>query len=144
MIESFADDVVPRPLTASDGGDGGATSSSRASSDDEAGHAAAIELGRGKAREALARPRDAKNTCVRFPCKLKSEEACEQLVALEEAARELGRQKAREQLAAADAAAAEAAAEAAAQQLLDEETAAPLDKGKAMSRAEAKAKGNRT
>ena len=140
LIGSSANDVVPRPLTASDGGGGGATSSSRDDDDDdEAVLAAARELGREKAREQLARARDAKRICARLMRKLKREEAeeaarelgrqkaREQLVALEEAARELGRTKALEQLAAAEA----AAAEAAAQQMLDDEAAAPRGKGKA-------------
>ena len=68
---------------------------------------------------------------------LMREEACEELVAWEGAARELGRQEAREQLPAAVAAAAEAAADAvaaadaAAQQLLDDEAGASWGKGKA-------------
>ena len=96
----------------------------RHSDDGEAGLAAARELGREKAREKLARTRDAKRTCARLMRKLKREEASEQLVASEEAARELGRQKAREQLVALEEAARELGRQDAREQLAAAEAAA--------------------
>ena len=96
LTVSSADNVVPQPLTASDGGGGGATSLSRGSGGYEDGFAAARELGREEAREQLARARDArardaKRTCARLMQKLKREEAwqlprqkaCEQLLVAE-------------------------------------------------------------